>query len=342
VEPLAIIATGMITGVGLDAPSSCAAIRGRIDRFEETRFIDRGGEWILGSEVPLDTPLRGRAKLIELASSVISECLNSLRDVPSANVPLLLCVAESSRPGRLSGLDDSLLTEIASKLGTNFHSSSQVIAGGHVGGVEAIEQARNLIDHGHPYCLVVGVDSFLVTATLARFEKNNRLLTSTNSNGFIPGEAGAAVLLSATDDPKNVLLCHGIGLANEAATIESEEPLRAEGLRTAFLAAMDSGACSFDDVDYRLTDLSGEQYGYKEAALAIGRSMKRVKPKFDIWHPADCIGEVGAAIVPAILSVAQAASVKGYAPGDGILVHCGNDDGRRAAMVLRYVSKGAA
>ena len=57
VMPLTIGSYGLVTGVGLDAPSSCAAIRGAIDNFQETRFVDSGGEWILASEVPLEQPL---------------------------------------------------------------------------------------------------------------------------------------------------------------------------------------------------------------------------------------------------------------------------------------------
>ncbi len=82
-KPIAVIATGMITGVGLDAPSSCAAIRCAIDNFQETRFIDRHGEWIVGSEVPLDPPVRGRAKLVRMAASAIGECLEAVGETPT-------------------------------------------------------------------------------------------------------------------------------------------------------------------------------------------------------------------------------------------------------------------
>ena len=52
--PVAILGCGMMTGVGLSAEASCAAIRCALDNFQETRFIARGGEWIIGSAVPLE------------------------------------------------------------------------------------------------------------------------------------------------------------------------------------------------------------------------------------------------------------------------------------------------
>ena len=51
---LVLSSFGLVTGVGLDAPSTCAAIRCAIDAFDETRFMDAGGEWIMGCEVPLE------------------------------------------------------------------------------------------------------------------------------------------------------------------------------------------------------------------------------------------------------------------------------------------------
>lgn len=302
--------------------------------------MDSGGEWIIGSAVPLDPPSRGREKLVRMAASAIGECLAALSDVSSEEIPLLLCVAEKERPGRIPGLDRTFLPAVSEAVGAGFHPASAVIVGGRIGGVEAIRHARGLIDQGRRYCLVAGVDSFLVAGTLAYYEQKRRLLTSQNSNGFIPGEAAAAVLLGPANGQQGQLLrLLGIGFGREEATVESEEPLRADGMAAAFRAAFGDAGCTFDDVDYRLVDVSGEQYGFKEADLGMARTMKKVKEEFDIWHPADCIGEVGAAIVPCVLGVAQAAGEKGYAPGPGILSHFSNDNGLRAALILRYGGK---
>jgi 3-oxoacyl-[acyl-carrier-protein] synthase I len=339
-KPLSILATGMMTAVGLDAPSSCAAIRCAIDRFEETRFMDRGGEWIIGAEVPLSPPSRGREKLLRLAVSSIAECLAAVPEMPPGSTALLLCLSELNRPGRFAGLDASLLDDVQKHLGVRFHPASAVITNGRVGGAEAVAQARKLIDDGCSPCIVAGTDTFLVAATLAYYEDKDRLLTSLNSNGFIPGEAGAAVLLADAQKHPAPLLCLGAGFAREAATIESEEPLRADGLAEALRAALADAGCGFESIDYRITDANGEQYVFKEAALGLSRTMRILKPEFDIWHAADCIGEVGAASVPCAVAVAHAAAVKQYAPGPGVLAHFGNDAGERAALVLRYTSDG--
>lgn len=339
---ISILTTGMVTGVGLNAPASCAAIRCGINNFRETRFMDKGGEWITGSEVPLEQPWRGMEKLIQLAVRAIRECIGSITE-KIENVPLLLCVSEKDRPGRFDGLDGELINRIQSELGVRFHEKSAAIPQGKAGGIRAIDMASRLFQEERlRYCLIAGVDTFLTAATLSAYEEENRLLTSKNSNGFIPGEAGAAVLLgspySASD--KSGLTCQGIGFGNEQATINSEDPLRAEGLVHAIKGALADSQLTMGDLDYRITDMNGEQYGFKEASLALTRILRERKEEFDIWHPADCLGEVGAAVVPCILGVALNASRKKCSPGEKILCHSGNDSGERAAMILTYSGNG--
>jgi 3-oxoacyl-[acyl-carrier-protein] synthase-1 len=340
-KPLAVLGTGMVTGVGLNSPAACAAMRAAIDGFTETRFRSTVGEWMIGCPVPLDPPLRGRARLAHLAAPAIRECFAVADGVTPEAIPLLLCVAEKDRPGRFDGLDERLLPEVQRLLGVGFHPRSCVIPRGRVGGAVAVALARQwLYEDRLPRCLVAGVDSFLVGPTLAAYEARQRLLTDENSNGFIPGEAGAAVLLGppGAGGPAE-LRCLAIGFGRERVAVEAEEPLRADGLVEAIRALKDDGGVIVEDADYRYTDCNGEQYGFKQDRLAIMRTMRRLTPRFDHLHPADCIGEVGAAVGPCVLGLALTAARKGYSPGRGVLCHFSNDDGERAALLLRYVEE---
>ncbi len=344
-QPLAFLASGMVTGVGLSAPASCAAIRCAINNFTETRFMDDGGEWIIGSQVPLEQPWRGRAKLVHMAVPAIAECLAAVERVRTEDVPLLLCVAERQRPGRLDGLDVELFQEIQAEMGVQFHAGSGTIPRGHVAGALAMLEARRLIyEGGVRYCVIAGVDSLLVGATLDGYQKKNRLLTSKNSDGFIPGEAGCAVLVGRPGalgaDAGTELVCTGIGVGHEEATLDSEKPLRADGLVQAFHAAFKEAGSSIAEVDFRITDANGEQYWFKEAALAVSRTLRVTKQGFEIWHPVDCVGEIGAAIGPCCFAVTAAAVRKKYATGRGPLCHFGGDDGERLVMVMAGATRG--
>ncbi|MEW8027130.1 MAG: hypothetical protein AB2809_14945 [Candidatus Thiodiazotropha sp.] len=342
--PLAITATGLVTGVGLNAPATCAAIRCAIDNFQETRFMDSGGEWILGCEVPMEKPWRGKTKLIKMAAAAIKEVLESNPEINTAETPLLLCLAEHSRPGRIIDDDAQFFLDLQDELGIEFSDQSLVIAAGHVSVAVAFKHAREMIhQQGIRHVLVAASDTMLVAPTLAHYEEKERLLTSNNSNGFIPGEAGAALLLeSGNNKPGGFLHCEGLGFAIESAHIDSEEPLRAEGLTTAIKTSLQDAGCEMGDLDFRITDISGEQYYFKEASLALSRTLRKRKEEFDIWHPADCVGEIGSAQGLIILSVLKTACEKTYAKGHRMFAHMGNDDGKRSSIVLAWGGGGSA
>ncbi|MGI9499985.1 MAG: hypothetical protein ACR2P3_08105, partial [Geminicoccaceae bacterium] len=295
VPPVAILGCGMMTSVGLTAEASCAAIRCALDNFRETRFIARGGEWIMGSEVPLDEPWRGIPKLARLLAGPLRECLGLIPDTAPETIPVLLAVAEEERPGRLDGLGTPLFYQASEQLGIRFHERSEIIPQGRVGGAVALYRASRMIhEEGFPYTIVAGVDSYLVASTLRTYDERERLLTPNNSDGFIPGEAGGAILIGPAASGGG-LICQGMGFALEKATIESEELLRADGMTAALKQALDNAGIDMAEVGYRIADLSGEQYTFKEADLAVSRILRDRHDFQDLWHPADCIGECGAA-----------------------------------------------
>ncbi len=337
--PFAVLGSGMMTGVGLTTPTACAAIRCAIDNFQETRFLGDGGEWLLGCEVLLEPPMRGESKLVKMLADALRQCVEQLPPGVSADqVPLLLNLAEADRPGRFE-LDESVLGQLADELGFAFHEDSRVLAQGRVGCAVALHWARTLLHREadrHDRVIVAGVDSLLVGPTLASFIERDRILTAKNSDGFIPGEAAAAVLLGRpTAVPGGTLICTGMGFARETATIESEQPQRGDGLVKAITAALEEAGRDMAQMDLRVTDNSGEQYGFKDTALAVLRILRERKDEFDIWHPADCIGEVGAATLPCLLGVASTAAQDDYLPGPNVLFHVANDDGKRAALVMQ-------
>ena len=237
----------------------------------------------------------------------------------------------------LDGLEDMLAGEVSTLLGgEQFAAESSVIPQGRVSFAVALLQARKLLYEAQaPAVLIVGSDSLLVWPTLRELETRNRLLTSTNSNGFVAGEAASAVLIARAASGERLSI-GGLGFAMESAHIEAEGPLRADGLSTAIAEALTDGNREMHEMDFRITDISGEHYYFKEASLALSRRLRRRKEEFDIWHPAECVGEVGSAIGPMMLAVAEASARKAYAPGVNVLMHASNDGGQRTAVIARY------
>ena len=101
--------------------------------------------------------------------------------------------------------------------------------------------------------------------------------------------------------------------------------------------AFQNANMTIEDVQYRITDLNGEHYRFKEMVFAMMRYERKPKPKlFDLWHPIEYIGDVGAAIGPIVLGVALHASKKNYGIGPIPLCTFSNDDEERAAIVVNF------
>ena len=271
-----------------------------------------------------------------MAAAAIQECLEQNAEIKPKDTPLLLCLSEPERVGRVIKDDNQFFHDLQKELKIEFHSKSRIIPTGHVSIGIALKRARELIqEYKVEHVLIAATDSYLVASTLMDYQDKERLLTSNNSNGFIPGEAGAAIVIEHMSK-KSTLVCKGIGFGVEEAHIDSEKPFKADGLTTAIKDSLKDANCEMGDLDVRISDVAGEQYHFKEATLALGRTLRKRKPEFDIWHPADCVGELGSVSSLVMTIVFKTANEKSYSEGKNVVAHVGNDDGKRTAWIMKW------
>lgn len=333
---VAIAGVGLVTSLGLDAESTCAALRASVTNPSLTRFRGRDGQLINGHQVELDTPWVGVSKLVQMALLAADECLEGIRNVAEGSaLPVLLCTAEQQRPGRLQGLDDALFDGIRSGLDVRLDDRhSAIFPLGRVAALAALERAKRLItEHGCHEVLIVAADGLLSWPALKHYVDLDRVLREDNSNGFMPGEGAGALLITAAQ-AGDVLRCTGFGAGIEPAPVMSGTPLRGDGLTAAIAQAMREAGLLADDVDFIVADISGEQYFFKEAALARARALRGHVRTLELWHPAEGIGEAGSLAGVAAIAAAWTAMRKGYACGPRVLVHASDDTSYRFATIL--------
>jgi len=338
---VSILAAGMVTAVGFNYTASCAAIRAGIKGIRVLNLWDaENGEYLSGAKVDLPQWWEGIGKLADLAAPAIWECLEAGKPESAASIPILLGVARLDRPHRLPHLDEEILDEIEWRLDLPRHPQSAVIAMGNVSGLVALAQAREMIDRQMSrYCVVAGVDSFLQQEVVEAYMDQRRIMTKTNSNGFFPGEAGAAVLVGVTGSGKTgELRVLGMGFGNEPATIASDAPTRGAGMTDACRYALAEAGMEMHEMSCRNTDLNGEHYKFKEAMFAHNRLLKKRAAGREVWHAAECIGEIGAAHVPCALGVSLYSGQKAFAPGPRTLCHFSGDSQERAGCVIELNS----
>ena len=332
----------MVCPVGLNAASACAAMRAGIAKFDELAYLDRCvDEPIIGSSVPtLDDGLRRSERLLEMAAGALIECTQNVEQSILARIPLLIALPEPGRPGCSEDLSNIFIPLLEERLNLRFHPRlSQVVTKGHAGAGHAIRIMLNLFrDNRLPACLICGVDSFINSVSIRWLEETDRLKTEANSDGVIPGEAAAAVLFEfQTSSPQpSMTQLIGLGLGDEKATVLSDLPLLGLGLAEAVRSALLDSQLTLYEIDWQLSDVTGERYGFKENALMVSRVLRKKKETFPLWHVGDSIGDIGAASGVCQMVVADHACLHGYAPGPRVLCSMSSLLGERAAIVLHH------
>jgi 3-oxoacyl-[acyl-carrier-protein] synthase-1 len=184
--------------------------------------------------------------------------------------------------------------------------------------------------------IIAGVDSYLTSDAVAHYVARDRLLTADNPDGFIPGEAAAAVLCAHSVGGGFQLF--GLGLTRDPAFIHNtaDLPFRGDGMTEAYRTALDETGIEMNQLGYRVADLIGESYWFKQTALASLRLLRGRHEFQDLWSAAESLGNVGAAAVPMMIGMAYSAARKGYAAGNPVLIEASSDSGACGAAVFAF------
>ncbi len=341
-QPLRIVARGMCCAVGHTAPAATAAIEARMNHFRETQFVSHGGVPIVGGTL-FDVAAWGAERMCHMLAAVIAEALAGAGQhaADTGRIALVLLVAEPSRPGgATAGLAEALkeLTAALEAQDVRFHAGSCTLALGKAGIGQALETCAALLaaEQGPDKVLLAGVDCLLDAGAIGHFLDNERVATHANADGFIPAEGAAALLLARAALPGAGLCIDAVATAPEPWRMDSDIPVRAEGLTQAIRAAVHAAGCAVADLDFHASGMTGESWYAREATMALSRCLERRKTEFPHLIVARSTGETGAA--SALLTLAWLAGVLGSqaAPGPAGLLHFAGDDGQRAALVVHY------
>ncbi len=335
-QPLRIIAAGLCCAVGYHLDAATCALRANIDHFQESEFLTNKGERVVVARL-FETDLWGQSRLARWLELAIKDCLQHAPSLDTREVPAVWLAPEQDRQGVTLSWWTEVFNEVTTKLGLKFHPQSGVIARGRAGLGEALEQVASLLKTSNcPAVMLIGVDSYLHAATINHYLKADRLQISGNSDGFIPGEAAAAVLLTTAGATESGVKVIGYQHGHEVGRPDGSVPCRAQGLSDTIRAALASSQTPYARLDFRVSDQNGEAFFAKEAANAIARVAPRQAHRLPVLTVCDCLGEIGAATGPSMLAYLSRFMPHPDSPGRTALLHLANDDGRRSAVVVQY------
>jgi len=351
--PLDIAAIGMVTPVGLTAPASAAAIRAGIARLGESHvYGKKGGPLVMGLVrddylPPLAGSIRNQVgflsrqgRLLRLAAPALQEVC---RKLALPQLPPLLLALPASWPASAQSVGPALLGQLAVQCGLTLDlRRSRVIQKGRAGGLLALRQALDLLTtQREPYVLVGGVDTYLECSLLKELDKEDRLAERGVSDGFIPGEAAAFLLLRLASQGRvspiaPIARISSLGIGVEPGHLYSPQPYLGDGLADALREVFGSLPPDAPKVCCVYAGLNGERFWAKEWGVAYLRNRVRFEEQLELEHPVECIGDVGAALGPLMLGLAAMGVQRGYRSSP-CLVWCSSDKEERAAALVQHV-----
>jgi 3-oxoacyl-[acyl-carrier-protein] synthase-1 len=350
-EPrLAITGLGMVSAVGYSAAECGAAIRAGIARFEELEvlslFLQEDGlsedpdnpVTAVGGVVPgIDEEYSCEERCIEMALRAMADAITQAESI-SNEIALLVAAPLPDTAGKHRVNEASIVEKLVSQLKTD-PLITKSFGSGHAATLEALAEARAFIAQGRSRQAIVGaVDSLIDTAFLYQMNRIDRLKHSCSLGGFIPGEASAFCVVEDVADAQArgatpLAEVKGLGLAEEVTSWESDEPCLGLGLAQAIREAA-GGKIDTDRIELVVCDMNGEPYRGEEWGAAQSKCVEPSPVNFKLWHPADCIGDVGAASAATNVVAAVRGLISGATDRDEALVFASSESGRRAALIV--------
>jgi 3-oxoacyl-[acyl-carrier-protein] synthase I len=344
-----IVGIGMMTAVGLTARETAAAVRAAAMRFTESKLFDQRAEPFTLAEVPQEglpplvdvldemTGLTNREmRLLRLAARPLADCLASLpRTEPKPGLILALPETQTTRPLNASAFLENLWKQSG---GAFDLKRSAAPHSGRAGGVVAIAHAAEAIRSGQAKFMVAGaVDTYRDPHILGFLDIEKRVKSSAALDGFIPGEGAAFLLLSGRSGASAAGLRPLAAVSRAAQTLEpghlySTEPYRGDGLAAAVTQLVQSGIVNKPIAEV-WSSMNGENHWAKEWSVAFLRNRSAFLNDHVMMHPADCIGDTGAACGVILAGLAAVGLSAGYRR-PACLVYGSSDRGGRAAMIV--------
>lgn len=201
--------------------------------------------------------------------------------------------------------------------------------------------AESLISHQTEYFVVGGIDSYVLKERMELADKNWRLKTPRNLDGFTPGEAAVLLVLETVEHAKsrgaNILATiDAIGFGHEPNDFSSAKHSTASGLTEAIRSIMDVKALNEKShiFDYVYTSLNGESYYHGEWALVMSRLGKQFDESKLIAHHASSCGTLGAATGAMQIALATDAIRQGRQSSSEALLWVAAENAQRMALSL--------
>ena len=348
---IVVVDAEMSSAVGLSAAQTATSTRARVQRVTEIEFCDYYLDGFCVGTVPEEMLPRLHEDLVDLPISDRSRRMLRLAGDPlnrlAARIPAgapapMAAIGFPEHQNRIPIDPLAFVGQLyqQAKLGWNA-SSAKTFAQGRASALLALHSAVSDLKAGlAQFAIVGGIDSFVDLYILGTLEMQGRIRSDRNADGFAPGEGAGFCLLTTQKTAAKYSLSplaqvQAIGIGTEPGHTYSDSPYLGEGLSAAVTECI-SQAGDCPPIDCVYSSFNGERYWGKEFSVAMIRNKSKFADEYQMEHPAECCGDLGAAAGAIMLGLAAGGTRRRR--GDGTtLVYCSSDYGERAAVLLSPV-----
>ena len=284
----------------------------------------------------------GIERLLSLGAPALKEAVTDagLKAEDLRNANLYLAAGQHAAVVEGTRLASVLAPRLAARVSRKPFQKVHYLPRGSAAVLLALQQAsealrKKLCTH----CVIGAVHSWLDTDTLTWLDEKRRLKSPGNVDAFVPGEAAAFLVLetraNATKRKKEAYAeCFSPVAGEEKHTVWVDTPCTAEALSTCLRSVVGELGKRDRKPDVVLCDLNGESYRSTEWSYAMAKVFRDGQPVPPLIHPADCLGDVGAASGGVLVGLAAAAMKKDMVPWETSVIWCSSDNGERAACAV--------
>jgi len=341
-QVLEVVAMEMITPVGADVVQTAASVRAGISAYQASSTHNKHFNPMSLALVPNDAlppldddvaklpNLTGRQqRMLQLATLPLQQLLETF---PLQMATPLVLAGPEKLPGRPSIVSDEFLQQLQMQTQAPLDlKNSYVLPYGRAAGFDALETAMLLIEQGVSQTVILGaVDSYLDLHLLGYLDSEDRVLAEGIMDGFAPAEGAAFMLVQAATDKSSIRL-YPPGIAEEAGHRYSSTTYKGDGLAAAVSEALSH--LTNNTVKTVLAGFNGEYFNTKEWGVAATRNSQKIASELNMVHPADCLGDPGAALGLILMQLGIIGLTKGSYTGP-LMVWCSSELAPRGAVCI--------
>ena len=345
---VAVVGFGLATPLGVGWPQTATAVRASVSAFRELTWDEARFPPTVMAALPDEVLLGGGSPLTsgadisagEMESRLARLALLALQtlgeNAAGRPVPLMIGLPD---PRELDGYQpDRVMEQLCATAGRRVaRGAGQVICKGRAAGLLAVAEAASVLrSGGADLVLAGGCDSYRSMARIEALDEAGRLNTDQNMDGFVPGEGAGFLLMTTLVRARELgirpfCVIGGSAAGFETGHLGSEEPYLGEGLCSAWQGLLQPAAPRHIRAVY--SSMNGEHHWARELGTACIRCKDQLADDVTVEHPADCLGDLGAASGPVLVAQAAWAMNRGHLAGPA-LVYGSSDLGERAVLLV--------